>query len=390
MSLFGWRSFVVGVAGMAIAVPAKPAEWLVVYTGEGFYNTAGGLERGGGYLGNLDATVEWTDLAWFGEGGKALVYVLGNHGDSPSERIGDAQGYSNIDAPQAIKLYEAWYEQPFAEGAASWKFGLIDLNSEFDVVSSAALFQNSSFGIGPDFSQSGINGPSIFPTTSLGLRLLWGGTGGGYGACIVLDGVPGDPDNPRGTHVRLSADDGWLGTCELGHEIRTEAGPVRKVNFGSWRYSEPVARLDGRGMARNHGWYAAYDQRLLRLGDNAALHGFVRVGLADDALNAFDRFRSGGLQWQGLFAADGSDALGLAVARVELGEPYREASANAGSPVSGHETAIELTYRVVITDGLALQPSVQRIRHPGFAPTLDDVTAVSVRFEWAIGGAYTE
>lgn len=361
-------------------------DWLVVYTGEHFQHRSGGADPGSGYLGNLDLTVEWGELDWLGEGGSALVYLLGNHGDSPSERIGDAQTYSNIDAPQAFKLYELWYEQPFAEGAASWKFGLIDLNSEFDVVSSAGLFQNSSFGIGPDFSQSGENGPSIFPTTSLGLRLLWGGTGGLYAACIVLDGVPGDPNNPRGTHIDLGGDDGWLGTCEVGHEVRTKAGQVRKINLGFWRYSEPSVPIEGANDARNSGWYASFDQRLLRISDSEALYGFVRVGFADDELNAFDHYRGGGLQWLGPFADDGSDALGLAIARVENGTPFRQWSTNEGTPVTGHETAIELTYRFVVTEWLALQPSVQRIRHPGMLPEQDDATAFSLRFELGIGG----
>jgi carbohydrate-selective porin OprB len=44
--------------------------------------------------------------------------------------------------------------------------GLYELNSEFYRLQSAGLFLNSSFGIGPEFSQSGLEGPSIFPSTS--------------------------------------------------------------------------------------------------------------------------------------------------------------------------------------------------------------------------------
>ena len=38
-------------------------------------------------------------------------------------------------------------------------FGRYDLNSEFYRLQSAGLFLNSSFGIGPEFSLSGQNGP---------------------------------------------------------------------------------------------------------------------------------------------------------------------------------------------------------------------------------------
>ena len=70
-----------------------------------------------------------------------------------------------------MKLYEAWFEQTLFDDRLSFKAGLYDLNTEFDVVETAGLFINSSHGIGPDFSQSGVNGPSIFPTTSLGIRV---------------------------------------------------------------------------------------------------------------------------------------------------------------------------------------------------------------------------
>ncbi|NQD35496.1 carbohydrate porin [Permianibacter sp. IMCC34836] len=375
------------VALMALATAATGDEWALVYTGESFRNLSGGLQEDSGYLGNLDATMEWRELSWFGDGGTAFIYVLGNHGDSPSEVIGDAQTYSNIDAPQALKLYELWYEQPFADGAASWKFGLIDLNSEFDVVEAAGLFQNSSFGIGPDFSQSGENGPSIFPTTSLGARLHWGFAGGVYGACILLDGVPGDPDNPRGTHIKLESDDGLLSTCEVGWEDKSDEGQISKLNLGLWRYSEPVARLDGSGDENNNGWYVAASHRLWHDWHSAsALHGFVRLGFANDEVNAFARYRGAGLQWVGVLASDDSDALGIAIAQVENGSPFLRAAAADGVDLERTETAIELSYRFVVTEWLALQPSIQRIHQPGMDPNLDDATAISLRFELGLAG----
>ncbi len=376
-------------ASAGISVQISAAEWAVVYTGEAFRNLSGGLSEDDGYLGNLDATIEWGELNWFGGGGRAFVYVLGNHGDSPGEVIGDAQGYSNIEAPETVKLYEIWFEQPFADGAASWKLGLIDLNSEFDVVEAAGLFQNSSFGIGPDFSQSGRNGPSIFPTTSFGGRLFWSGAGGLYAACIVLDGVPGDPDDPDGTHVELSSDDGLLTTCEAGREDRSEQGQLSKFNVGYWRYSEPFERLDGSGEDSSQGAYASYSRRLWHAyrEPSSDLYGFVRFGIAEDAVNPYSQFLSAGLQWTGVFASDGSDALGLAVAHVETGEPFRQLAADEGLLLESAETVIELAYRIELASWLAVQPSVQHILQPGFDPALADATAVSIRFELGIGGS---
>ena len=76
--------------------------------------------------------------------------------------------------------------------------GLYDLNSEFYRLQSA-LFLNSSFGIGPEFAQSGVEGPSIFPDTSVGMRIAFKPAEGLVVRIAALDGVPVDrPDGSRG------------------------------------------------------------------------------------------------------------------------------------------------------------------------------------------------
>jgi porin len=82
-------------------------------------------------------------------------------------------------------------------------------------------FTNSSFGISPDISQVP---PSIFPTTSLAfiVSLL---SGGGYLHLGAYDGGPGDPDDPRGTHIILDGDDGIFCALEGGiQHDETHAG----------------------------------------------------------------------------------------------------------------------------------------------------------------------
>jgi hypothetical protein len=60
-------------------------------------------------------------------------------------------------------------------GSSSITFSVIDHETSSPILrgalsASASLFLNSSFGIGPEFSQSGLEGPSIFPNTSVGAR----------------------------------------------------------------------------------------------------------------------------------------------------------------------------------------------------------------------------
>ena len=143
------------------------------YTGEVWRNVSGGVRQDGTYLDNIDiiATLD-AERAWGWAGTTFVVSGLHNNRPTLSDRIvGDIQTVSNIDTDGATRLYEAWVERAFDAGAI--KLGLIDLNSELDVNETGALFINSSHGIGPDFSQVGENGPSIFPITGLGGVMRW-------------------------------------------------------------------------------------------------------------------------------------------------------------------------------------------------------------------------
>ncbi|MEW6652721.1 MAG: carbohydrate porin, partial [Bacteroidota bacterium] len=106
----------------------------------------------------------WNNTEFFTE-------VIGLHGTAPEDKIGALQGISNITSPHQWRLYQFWVEKKLAGNSISVLAGLFDLNSEFDVRSTTALFINPSFGIGPDFSGSGLNGPSIFPSTSIAVRV---------------------------------------------------------------------------------------------------------------------------------------------------------------------------------------------------------------------------
>ncbi len=214
---------------------APAVDLTVLYTAELWRNTSGGIRRGGRYLDNLDVTLTVDAeraLGW--RGATLFVYGLYNNGHAFSgDLVGDAQTVSNIETGvAAARLYQAWVEQRFAGGRASIKVGLYDLNSEFDSTNVGSLSLLSSHGIGPEFGQSGQNGPSIFPYTSLAVR-------GAYkiGAALtvraaVLDGVPDDPLQPRRTAIILRRGNGLLGVAEVDY-----VGRVVNITAGYWRYS---------------------------------------------------------------------------------------------------------------------------------------------------------
>jgi porin len=175
-------------AGGAASPPAlKPG---LVYNGAAFANLGGGVRSGGTYTSNLNLQLNVDATALFGwPDSIAYLDALWLQGGLPSGFIGDAQGVSSISAPNALKLYEAWIQKNFLGNQVSVLAGLYDLNSEFYRLQSAGLFLNSSFGIGPEFAQSGVEGPSIFPDTSVGIRIAFKPAEGLVVRVAALDGV---------------------------------------------------------------------------------------------------------------------------------------------------------------------------------------------------------
>ena len=365
---------------------APAIDFSLIYTIDIWANVRGGLRRGWRILDNLDATLTvdaeralgWRDATLF-------LYGLYNNGEGLSgDLVGDAQGASNIETGvQAARLYEAWVEQRFASDRASIKLGLYDLNSEFDVQETGGLFVTSSHGIGPDFSQSGRNGPSIFPVTSLALRGDYRFSPRWLVRAAVLDAVPGNPARPRRTTIDLGTTQGALAVAEVEHR----SGPLR-ATFGYWRYT---ARFDdllataraGAAVERrgNDGFYLMAERRLQAGAGEAArgLSAWARLGFADRRFNPIGRYLGAGLVYSGPLRGRPNDQAGLAVGWADFAAPYRRALRLQGERSSGAEVSFELTYRAQLTDWLAVQPNLQYIAGPGGNAALRDAVLVGVR-----------
>jgi porin len=367
---------------------AAAVDLSVVYTADIWRNARGGLRKGWRYLDNLDVTLTVDAeraLGW--DGATLFLYGLYNNGESlTGDLVGDFQVASNIDAGvQAVRLYEAWIEQRLADERLSLKAGLYDLNSEFDTTGSGGLFINSSHGVGSDFSQSGENGPSIFPATSLAFRAEYRLAENWLVRAAALDGVPGDPERPRRTAVKFGEGDGALLIAELNYfDERT------KLGVGAWRYTagfEDIlateaagASIDGRG---NDGLYMLAERKITTeaADGDQGLSGWVRLGFADARFNPVQRYLGGGLVYSGALPGRDEDQLGLAFGWVKFGEPYRRASGLAGEPLSEGELNIELTYRAPVAPWLTLQPDVQYVVDPGGVRGRRDAVVLGLRTE---------
>ena len=337
----------------------------------------GGLRDGTAYLDDarLQVTADLDKL--FGTPGTLFVFARASSASDFAGRFGgEFQKISNIDNMPSAHLYEAWYERPLGE-SVSVRTGLYDLNSEFDVISPAALFLNSSQGIGPDFAQTGQNGPSIFPVTSLGARLAWTHDGITLRAA-VLDGVPGDPADNRRTVIHLGNGDGALLAGEMAWSAGAFAGTL-----GAWHYTaafddllavtpagSPVRRRD------NTGGYSSITARFTPPESSLAVDMYLRGGIAQSAINTLSHYVGGGIVFTGLLPARPDDQFGISAGMATAGRPARTAAG-----LSHDEVEIEATYRAKVTSWLTLQPDVQLVLHPGLDPSARRLIAVGLRFE---------
>lgn len=345
------------------------------YTADILSVVSGGMSTGTKYLDNLDLELE-IDVGevWKSGTGTIRLHGLYNNGSTFSaDRVGDLQVVSNIDADEAWRLFEIWYE--FADTSWSIRTGLYDLNSEFDVNETGSLFLNSSHGIGAEFGQTGENGPSIFPVSSLAVRVAK--TIGRLTARVaVLDGVPGDPTDSASGRINLGGEDGALKVSELDVSYANSA----RLWLGYWRYSAAFDWVDGNGSGRgNQGWYVGTETGF-QFGSRAA-SGFIRFGRANERFNVLSGYLGGGLVIAGPFKARPEDQLGIAVASAQLGDRYRDHAANIGERASRHETTWELTYRMRVNDRVVIQPDIQYVRNPSLFPGLDDAWVVGCRIQ---------
>lgn len=370
-------------AGLMAAVPGALASYKVEWRSDALETTEGGADSGFTHISQLDVAIEFETGGLFGEKATWLASAFYNNGNSFTNRVGDLQVVSSIEADgQGLRLNEAWVDQPLPSGIGSVLIGRYDLNGEFDVIESALPFVNSAFGIGTDLGQSGVNGPSIFPATGLATRLRLVLNDQWQAKLAIIEGIPGNPDDPGSTYIDLDGDEGALIIAEATYDNGT-----RKLMGGFWRYTrtpEPVcqpadcgARIDD-----NFGLYFRGETRLMQTAFGP-IDGFFRVGSAAGEFNPFDRFYSLGILMDAPFPTRQDDRLGIALAYGMASDEFRRGLRATGTSPASREGVIELTWVASLAPNLTLQPTVQFIDNPGADRAIDDAWTVGLRVQLA-------
>jgi porin len=314
------KNIVLVTAMMCVTYLGRAQTFEGSYIGDAYYNAAGGLKTGGGFMGMGNITMGLD--TW--RGGSFFVNGASIHGKSLTENyLGDLQVASNIDAGEHTYLHELWFRQQ--SGPVSFTLGLQDLNAEFMVSEGAGEFINSSFGVPPVIATQ-VPVP-IFPLTGLGIAARWdiGGRWAVQGA--LFDGNQTSFDhNPHNVHWRFCKNDGMLAMGEVHFDGR--------FKLGAYYHSA----------ADNYGVYALADQPV---GERWGLFG--QVAVAPKSRNENNFYAGAGVNYT---VGEHSHA-GMAVAHAGLHNVRHK-----------HETAIEAYYKYELNDNIAFQPDVQYILNP--------------------------
>ena len=355
-----------GAALLSQPAFAQDSAWALAatYTADVAGPISGGASQAGRFLDNLmiegdldlDKAIGWA-------GATAHLSLLNNSGGAPNDLAGTLQGINNIEVTRPRgKVYEAWLQQDF--GRASVRAGLYDLNSEFYTTDASGLLIAPPFGIGSELAATGPNGPSIFPSTALGLRVRIAPSDATYIQAAAINAKAGALGDPGG--VNTDFDDGVLLAAEAGWTRRG------KVAVGLWRYSRDqndIVDLDAAGLPVQRtaaGAYLLVDHPLRGAqGDIRAVAGFLRVGVSDGDTTPFKGGGQAGLLMTQVFGGRSDSALSLGVAYGGLSDKFQRTLAGGGLSAASSESTLELTYADKVAPRLSLQPSLQYVVHPG-------------------------
>jgi porin len=228
----------------------------------------------------------------------------------------------------------------------------------------------------------------MYPTSCVGARLRLLPTPGVFVQAAVLDGVAGDPGNPRGTQITLDPDDGVLVLTEIGYQRGAEEGRFLRAAVGGWLYTtrfDDVLDVDPVGNPRRrhgtHGLYGLVEGELFREaeGRGQGLSGFLHAGVADQNVNHLHYTVAGGVAYTGLIPGRDEDVAGFGVSAGFNGGKFKQAQRLAGSPVADAEVVLEWTYRLKLFPWMSLQVDAQYIINPGTSRTTPDALVFGLR-----------
>ncbi len=378
MKRFGLSPWAVGLCAIpraALADPAGRVPTLEIAGRETFdaFEVPLGIDPGTAILNKIQiaATLHGEKLGL--NGWLIHAQIVRFDGQSLSKHLGDIQTADNIEAEPMTRLFEAYLSKMWDKGdhSLALRFGLIDLNSQFDSIDAASLMLNSSHGIGPDLSRSGRNGPSIYPITATGFTTTWVKSNTLAFRTGLFDGTAGSPASPHAfVAERLRSSDGLLAIGQVDWEATMRS----RLQGGIWAYTAVQVGPSGR-KAHDRGVYVSYEAPLNLL---PRLSFWLRGGIANGQAQEVAGYLGVGVVQKGAIFGRPDDRVGLAFAHAIIGDP-------AADTLGLHhaETTFEATYQVKLSQRIAMQPDLDYIHRPAGLPHAKDSLGIGLRFAYA-------
>jgi porin len=364
----------------------SPITLRLQYTGEAADNPIGGLHNGATYMNQVLAQLHADSDRVFGWTGGSFVLegFYENANSLDTQYVGAVQDPSLIDSSGVamFRLYQAYYKQDI--GNTNLLFGIYDAETEFGITRPMDIFFNGAYAWTTTLDQSGLNGPSTYPSTSLGFRIRQKFSDQWSVQAAVLDGVPDSLRYPNITAVNINKNAGALILAEVDYV------PTRttKIMAGYWDYTGDFPSLnqtnaDGtpRQTSGSNGGYIGGATRLYSQTARRGLDGFANIGVASSQTQRIAQSFNIGLTYTGLLDARPFDRMGIATGLARAGDPYRQTQIASGARVETYETNFELTYRAPITRWLTIQPDIQYWINPNMDPALKNDLLFLVHFE---------
>ena len=400
-SLFG------DLFGIRTALSKKGVTLTASETSEVLGNLGGGTRQGFVYDGLTQMDVQADLSRSIGlYGGTLNLSALQVHGHSLSaENLATLQTASGIEADQASRVWELWYQQRLnRENTFDIKVGQQSLDQEFIVNQNSLLFVNTMFGWPMLPSADLPSGGPAYPLSALGVRLrarpspaftLLGGVFNGNPAPTTI----GDSQKADPSGLSFPTNGGLLAIGEVQYTYPVLGGityadrpaPLaRTVKVGFAYDSEnfpdlaidtlghPLASTNSNGNPATHRGnafaYATIDQELAqnKRDPYKTLNAFARAmgtPFGNQNLIAFSIDSGVTLREPIKRRRDDTIGLGMGYAKVSAGAARADAFAGrfAGGfyPVRNGETFFEATYQYQYNSFIQFQPDFQYTLDPG-------------------------
>jgi porin len=388
-------------------------------------NLDGGVKRGAVYQGALLMMLDLDSQKLVGyEGGNFHVSSLWLHGNGPFSTfddgtpryVGDLNKVNLLDFPRAFRLWELWYQQRFFDSKLAFKFGELSVDRDFIVpdlytsLGSVTLINQTFFYPTLAFNIYDIPGlparnhglPST-PNAAPGALLRWNPVPQFYAQAAVYNGKP--DLTYSGTQFPISEQEGGLSYFEIGYHLNqqtNDTGLPGGYKIGGYYHTGSFvdvyqgvtsAFLGAVGFPAppvedHHGNYGAYflaEQYLFRELDNKdpakqGLLAFFRLEGAPADRNLTQFGVDGGLVYRGLIPSRDWDTLAIGASYLKMSDDIRRAQQDANALLPGaftpvdYETVLEVSYKLQLAAWWTLQPSLQRVFHPGGSAAIPDAT----------------